>query len=350
MNATIPFFSLSLDRAETPEQGFAAVKRYGPLLLSVFFHLAIAGAVFLLAAAGGGGGGMLGSGEGRGAGSGGRILLAGVIALHGEGQAGQESAVRSRDDEATAPEESGAEESALAESATEEIRADETAVVEASAVQQEFPGAQRREMEEGIVPAREPQALPAPAMKKPPAATARNKTEARPPENTRPNPAQTAEIRTAGSGRESAARAAASTAGPERTDAADGSGNGEKDLAAPGGGSGVMPGRGGDADGEGHPGLGLSAEADAKPKVIRRVKVRYPEHARKHNITGHVLLRFHLDEKGGVSQLQVVRSEPPGVFEEAALAAVRQWRFAPAMKNGRAIPYWVELPMPFLLQ
>jgi protein TonB len=89
---------------------------------------------------------------------------------------------------------------------------------------------------------------------------------------------------------------------------------------------------------------------DSKPKVLSRSKVRYPEMARKNKITGHVLLRFYLDEKGSIFRLQVIKAEPPGIFEDAALASVKQWQFAPAMKDGRPVPFWVELPMPFILK
>ena len=96
--------------------------------------------------------------------------------------------------------------------------------------------------------------------------------------------------------------------------------------------------------------MGVSGKVDSKPKVLSRSRVAYPESARRNNVTGHVLLRFYLDEKGVISQLHVIKSEPPEIFDEAALAAVKQWRFAPAMKDGRAVPYWVELPMPFILK
>jgi TonB family protein len=108
----------------------------------------------------------------------------------------------------------------------------------------------------------------------------------------------------------------------------------------------------GSAEGQGpaDQGAGLFAKVDKMPRVISRSRVRYPETARKQGLVGHVLLRFHLDEKGGMSQLHVVQAEPPGVFEKAALAAVREWRFAPAEKNGVPVAYWVELPMPFVLR
>ena len=35
--------------------------------------------------------------------------------------------------------------------------------------------------------------------------------------------------------------------------------------------------------------------------------------------------------------VQVVAASPPGVFDQAALNAVRKWRFEPVLKQGRAI-------------
>ena len=105
-------------------------------------------------------------------------------------------------------------------------------------------------------------------------------------------------------------------------------------------------GLGGNADG----GTGLVEDFDHKPRIVHRVKVEYPEDARKKRIIGHVLLRFRLDETGLLSQLEVSRAVPPGVFEQAALEAVKQWRFAPALKNGRPVACRVELPIPFVLR
>ena len=92
-----------------------------------------------------------------------------------------------------------------------------------------------------------------------------------------------------------------------------------------------------------------NGEVDTKPKVTHRVRVAYPEAARRKKITGQVILRFHLDEQGAISRLAVARAEPEGIFEDAALAAVQKWRFSPATKGGKSVPYWVELPIQFSL-
>ncbi|MDR0466267.1 MAG: energy transducer TonB [Deltaproteobacteria bacterium] len=106
----------------------------------------------------------------------------------------------------------------------------------------------------------------------------------------------------------------------------------------------------GAAAGDGRP-FGFSlGDVSGKPKVIQSVPVVYPVEARKRGINGQVLVRFHLDEKGAVSHLHVKSAEPPDIFNRNTLAAVRQWRFQPAVHNSRAVPVWVELPIEFALR
>ena len=102
--------------------------------------------------------------------------------------------------------------------------------------------------------------------------------------------------------------------------------------------------------GDGRP-FGFSlGEVNGKPKVIKSVSVVYPVEARKKGITGQVLVRFHLDEKGTLSHLHIKNAEPPDIFNQNTLAALRQWRFQPAIHNSKAVPVWVELPLEFHLR
>ena len=91
-------------------------------------------------------------------------------------------------------------------------------------------------------------------------------------------------------------------------------------------------------------------EVSSKPKVVKSVSVVYPMEARKKMITGQVLVRFHLDEKGTVSHLHIKSAHPPDVFDQNTLAALRQWRFQPAIHNKKTVPVWVELPLEFQLR
>jgi|TARA_B100000315_G_scaffold113616_1_gene104150 protein TonB len=60
----------------------------------------------------------------------------------------------------------------------------------------------------------------------------------------------------------------------------------------------------------------------------------YPEDARTAGVEGSVVVRYDLSNRGEVRNLWVVHSEPPGVFDEAALAAVARWRYRPPTLDG----------------
>jgi protein TonB len=75
------------------------------------------------------------------------------------------------------------------------------------------------------------------------------------------------------------------------------------------------------------------------PTVVHRVDPVYPAIARQARITGAVLLRAVVDERGFVKEVQVVRGVP--MLSDSAIAAVRQWRYQPLLLNG--IPCEFEL-------
>ena len=129
-------------------------------------------------------------------------------------------------------------------------------------------------------------------------------------------------------------------------------GSGDGDTAGTGGSGGWAEGTGPpEGEGRGNAPFGFSlAEVDAHPAVLRKTNPVYPESARRKRISGEVVLRFLLEASGSVTHLQVVRSDPRGVFDQASLAAVKQWRFSPAMKDGQAVPAWVEVPLHFSLR
>jgi TonB family protein len=62
---------------------------------------------------------------------------------------------------------------------------------------------------------------------------------------------------------------------------------------------------------------------------VRTVPPEYPAGALSAGREGRVELSFTVDAAGKVQDVSVVRSSPPGVFDEAARRAVRQWRYAP---------------------
>jgi TonB family protein len=73
------------------------------------------------------------------------------------------------------------------------------------------------------------------------------------------------------------------------------------------------------------------------PKLIKVIKPQYPEIAREDGVEGKVVVTLIVDEKGDVIQAKVMTSEPASIFDDAALTAVRQYKFEPAKSHGKAI-------------
>ena len=77
-------------------------------------------------------------------------------------------------------------------------------------------------------------------------------------------------------------------------------------------------------------------DLDLFPRPLDPVVPEYPTSASE-SMSGELTLALRIDEYGTVQEAQVVKAEPPGYFEEAALTAFRSARFVPAQRNGRAV-------------
>lgn len=75
----------------------------------------------------------------------------------------------------------------------------------------------------------------------------------------------------------------------------------------------------------------------------------YPVRARRRGIEGVVLLEVALDAGGRPVSVAVKRGSGHPGLDEAALMAVRQWKFTPAKRGGRAAAATVEVPIRFSL-
>jgi TonB family protein len=69
------------------------------------------------------------------------------------------------------------------------------------------------------------------------------------------------------------------------------------------------------------------------PKLIKNVDPVYPEAARKAGIEGVVILEAKADEEGNVTDARILRSVP--ALNQAALDAVKQWRYEPMLIDGK---------------
>ncbi|MEM6558723.1 MAG: energy transducer TonB [Myxococcota bacterium] len=93
-----------------------------------------------------------------------------------------------------------------------------------------------------------------------------------------------------------------------------------------------------------------AGQGDERPvQVLERPAPVYPADARRRKIEGYVIVRFRVDEEGHVVDVEVVDSDPPGVFEATALITTRRFRFAPALRNGEPVAATLQQRMIFKL-
>ncbi len=62
--------------------------------------------------------------------------------------------------------------------------------------------------------------------------------------------------------------------------------------------------------------------------------LRYPPKARRYKYIGQVIVKFGVDQSGKVTDPYVVASEPPGVFERAALQHIKSYKYQPPLLGG----------------
>jgi protein TonB len=67
-------------------------------------------------------------------------------------------------------------------------------------------------------------------------------------------------------------------------------------------------------------------------RILNRVQPMYPPLARQTRISGTVRLHAIISKDGSIQQLEVMSGHP--LLQQAALDAVRQWRYQPTLLNG----------------
>ena len=86
-------------------------------------------------------------------------------------------------------------------------------------------------------------------------------------------------------------------------------------------------------------GMGVAGGQEAQSEVLRRARSKvqpvYPELARKMNLTGTVKVEVVVSPNGSVKEAKVVGGHP--VLANAALDAVRKWRFEPAASESSGV-------------
>jgi protein TonB len=83
-------------------------------------------------------------------------------------------------------------------------------------------------------------------------------------------------------------------------------------------------------------------------RMLDEVKPPYPAEARAEGVEAEVPMEIVVDARGRVTSARVLRRAGLG-FDEAALSAIRAFRFAPAERAGRAVPVRMAWTMSFQL-
>jgi protein TonB len=85
---------------------------------------------------------------------------------------------------------------------------------------------------------------------------------------------------------------------------------------------------------------------DSPPKFVKGYAPFFPEGEPRARHTGYALAEFTISSSGRATYVRILKATTMNFAEEAGYT-VRDWQFAPAKKNGQAVPVRVRLPFTF---
>lgn len=124
-----------------------------------------------------------------------------------------------------------------------------------------------------------------------------------------------------------------------------GMGTGSGGGMGPGSGDGYGPGSGGNAGG----GLYQIGGRISAPSIIHSVEAEFSDEARRAKYQGVCVISLIVDAQGNPQNVRVVRALGMGL-DEKAIEAIRQYKFKPAMKDGKTpVPVTLNIEVDFRL-
>jgi TonB family protein len=93
-----------------------------------------------------------------------------------------------------------------------------------------------------------------------------------------------------------------------------------------------------------------STVAESSLTRTRYVTPEFPRAAREKGITGWVDVQFVVGPDGAVADANIVGAQPVGIFEQAALDAVRRWRYRPVLQGGQVVSQRTRVRVRFAMQ
>ena len=85
------------------------------------------------------------------------------------------------------------------------------------------------------------------------------------------------------------------------------------------------------------------------PQLVRDVHPHYPPSAMRRRVTGAVLLRCVVNRDGVPTRLEIITPVDDEI-DRASLEALKQWRFLPGKKDGKAVLVQIDVKMAFTMK
>lgn len=83
-----------------------------------------------------------------------------------------------------------------------------------------------------------------------------------------------------------------------------------------------------------------------RPQIVRRVLPKFTEKSRKTHVSGSVLIGLIVNEQGDPESVEVKKSLEEDLDQEA-VEAVKQWKFRPGTKQGKAVAVRLSIEIEF---
>ncbi len=96
------------------------------------------------------------------------------------------------------------------------------------------------------------------------------------------------------------------------------------------------------------PGIDEFIPFEMPPMVVKRVEPVYPELARKAGLQSKIVVKALVDKRGQVKKVVPIQGHE--IFHEAAIQAIMQWVFKPALQQNEPVAVWVAVPLNFVLK
>jgi len=81
--------------------------------------------------------------------------------------------------------------------------------------------------------------------------------------------------------------------------------------------------------------------------LVKKVQPEYPEKARRDHIQGTVTLHAVINTTSDITELQTISGDP--VLAEAAISAVKQWKYKPYLLQGEPVEVDTQIQVNFIL-